>query len=403
MKIRILFFPFLLFLFSCDTSTDPKPDDLEVSPQEDIAWTSLANTPWPMNHGNPQSNGRSPFVGPKLGQIENRIPYYGIESSLALGRDGEILITTTYDPRQFSTIKSSGEMIWEVGSTGTASTPLVADSAIYWGNANGLSALNFDGTIKWKYKDDFEIWNIGINIDPDGNIYFINLDGVLKVISPDGKLLWELEDSRFRGDAHGAPTFSPDGKTLYIQGMNVSVLAVDVKSREIKWTFGDEELFSSAVVDYQGNIYFIPGGWNKENKTFYSLDENGNIRWTFDFDDDTVFDNTEPTIDYNGNIFFGGSSLYSLNHNGDLRWKQELDSLQIISPLISDAEGNVFIGASDLNDASNQRIISYDSDGVKNWELTVEGERQLGASPAITSDGKLIYPTFRAWNILVIN
>ena len=403
MKTKLLLFPILLFLISCDGSTDPNSDNFDISLQEDIEWNSLADTPWPMNHGNPQSNGRSPFVGPKLGQILNKIPYYGIESSLAIGKNNEILIPTAYDPRKFSAIQISGGMIWEVGSAGTASTPLVADSAIYWGNADGLSALNFDGSIKWEYKDEFEIWNIGINIDPEGIVYFVTLDRVLKAVSPKGKLLWELKDERFRGDAHGAPTFSPDGKTLYVQGTDVSALAVDIESRKVKWVFGDEELFSSPVIDYQGNIYFIPGGWTQDTKTIYSLDENGNINWTFDFDDETVFDNTEPAIDYDGNIFFGGSYLYFINHNGELRWKLELDSLQIISPLVCDAEGNIFVGTSNLNDPSTQTVISFDNNGIKNWELVIEGERQLGASPAITSNGKLIFPTFRAWNILVIN
>ncbi|MBN1301270.1 MAG: PQQ-like beta-propeller repeat protein, partial [Melioribacteraceae bacterium] len=134
----------------------------------------------------------------------------------------------------------------------------------------------------------------------------------------------------------------------------------------------------------------------------YSLNPSGDLNWKFEFDTQFIMDNTEPTIDSDGNIFFGADTLYSVNYKGILRWKQSLGTKHIFSPLINDKDGNIYIGATELGSPSEQNVISFNNNGEFNWDLKVEGERLLGASPVITSSGKLIFPTFRAFNFLII-
>lgn len=50
-----------VFLFNrCDKSVDPVIDS-SIVPQYDIVWESLADSPWPMFHHDPQSTGRSKY------------------------------------------------------------------------------------------------------------------------------------------------------------------------------------------------------------------------------------------------------------------------------------------------------------------------------------------------------
>ena len=61
--------------------------------------------------------------------------------------------------------------------------------------------------------------------------------------------------------------------------------------------------------------------WFSNYRKLYSINSEGAINWEFNFIANTLWDNTEPTIDYNGNIYFGADTLYSLSNSGKLRWK----------------------------------------------------------------------------------
>lgn len=395
-----------VFLFNrCDKSVEPLFDN-DIVPQHDIVWESLSDSPWPMNHGNPQSNGRSPNHGPKLGQIKLKIPYYGIESSIALDNNSNIYTTCNYSFHRLSSLNPSGIEIWNNPASGSINTtPLITKDAVIWADASGLYSSGYGGKLNWKYSENCSIRNLGINVGLDGTIYCVTEKHTLKAICPEGKLLWELTDQRFLENGDGAPTFSPDGKTLYIQGNSVSVLAVDVIENKVKWEYGNMELLSSPIVDTQGNIYFIPGAYRDlPTKTLYCLNSKGELSWKFDFNDNMpLFDNVEPTIDYDGNIYFGVTEVYSVSHSGNLRWKYDLKNLAIISPLISDADGNIYIGVASLEGAYEVAIISLNNKGELNWKIDIEDERALGASPAITKNKELIFPTFKAKSIFTIN
>ena len=91
---QFIIFPFIFFLLtfillslsSCET-TEPPDQNLTRPPgyQEDIPWPSLADSPWPMNHHDPQSTGRSPYDGPALGQIEWQIDTLYVTAGVTTG------------------------------------------------------------------------------------------------------------------------------------------------------------------------------------------------------------------------------------------------------------------------------------------------------------------------------
>jgi outer membrane protein assembly factor BamB len=396
------------FILSCSESPN-EPDGKDIkSPQKNILWPSLADSPWPMNHHDPQSTGRSKYLGPRNGSIETKLPLYGIEGSIALDEENSIYLGTQYQPYKLFKYSIAGELIWEsIFNTNTPTTPIIGSNHNVYassGTYGSIYCLKYDGTVKWKNETSGS-YNIGMNIGLDSNLYYISTTSELNCINQYGEVLWNLNDDRFRSDADGAPTFSPDGEYLYIQGSSVSVIAVNIINKKVEWEFGTIELRSSPVVDNSGNLYFVPENYKEDNKrTLHSLNSHGNLNWCFSYgrENEYQFDNTEPTIDYDGNIYFGNDTLYSLNFEGELRWKRSLEGRKVVSPLVSDIECNIYIGVTQ-SEPHRDFVLAYDRDGKIIWELEIENERLLGASPAITDDGRLVFPTFRAWNILVIN
>jgi hypothetical protein len=411
MRTKEIFFLFCLLLInSCKESpTDPPTEKEEIVTQIDIPWLSLADTPWPMNHHDPQSTGRSKYAGPSIGVVENKIEIYGIEGSIVLDESNNFYLTDNYPPQSVYAFSLEGEPLWvnEYIGPNASSTPLIGkDSTIYVCMGRTLFAYNYDGTVKWQYLNDIEIYNIGINIDLAGNIYFIDESHKLNVIDQSGNLLWQLYDSRFRSDVHGAPTFSPDSKYLYVQGITESVLAVNVNTHEVEWTFGSTKLESSTVIDNNGNLYFAPEREVGEAmRTLYSLNASGEINWEYRYSGYYQLDNTEPTIDYNGNIYFGNDTLYSVSNSGKLRWKRYQNGNKIATSLLSDSDDNIYFGATGSGENGRRSfIISFDNHGEQRWELEIN-EIDFGFPniPVLTNNGRLICPSYRTWNILIIN
>ena len=57
-------------LYGCAEKNDqPLTPKSTPGQQTAVAWPGLADTPWPMNHHDPQSTGRSPLLGPASGAI----------------------------------------------------------------------------------------------------------------------------------------------------------------------------------------------------------------------------------------------------------------------------------------------------------------------------------------------
>jgi len=397
-KVLLYFFiiPIILILSSCET-TEPTPHVNPPGYQKQIKWPSLADSPWPMFHGDAQLTGRSPYQGPTQGIVLHKIPAPYMMSGISLGYNSVI-----YHTSQGRLIASdyNGNKIWELyNSVEIPTTPLVGkDSTIYFANASleRVYAVNNDGSIKWEYKAESDIWNSTLGIDRKGNIYFTT-KSTLTVLSPDGNLLWELNDSRMLGNSLSGFAFSPDGRYIYLQGNSVSLLEVDTITKEVIWTFGDRRLNVAPVVDNQGNIYIFPSAIRDEDNYFYCLTPTGEIRWKYKHDESSfiIANNVEPAIDKNGNIYFGFYNLYSLDYSGKLRWKVSLNGDGIVSPLLVDNSSNIFIGT------TASKVVSFNNEGVKNWELLLS-DWALGSSGAITENGLLIYPTFESDNYYII-
>lgn len=408
MKSLLLFILLMFFTagFECEEKIANPPETKPPGYQEDIPWPSLADSPWPMYHHDPQSTGRSKYVGPSMGVIINKISAPYSFTGIILNKDSLLYYTTSY-PGELKAVSYNGILKWELLiSNEISNTPLLnSDSTIYIasGSLKEIIAIDLSGNIKWKFTADSEVYNTSLNIDKEGNLYFVDNNKTLYSISNQGTIIWKFNDSRFTGGVTAAPTFSPDGETIYVNGNNILVLAVETQTGTIKWTWGDGEMKTSPIVDSQGNLYLQPFT-NAGNETiFYSIDSNGKLRWSYDYNSNfRVTEHIEPAIDINGNIYFGYDTLYALTYDGKLKWKYGLDktlSEVITSPIICDVLNNIYLG---VVGSGNPKIISLGQNGDKNWELSVEGERSTGGSPALSKDGFLLYPMWNSNYILVI-
>jgi hypothetical protein len=159
-------------------------------------------------------------------------------------------------------------------------------------------------------------------------------------------------------------------------------------------------------IDNNGNLYFAPEREVGEAmRTLYSLNASGEINWEYRYSGYYQLDNTEPTIDYNGNIYFGNDTLYSVSNSGKLRWKRYQNGNKIATSLLSDSDDNIYFGATGSGENGRRSfIISFDNHGEQRWELEIN-EIDFGFPniPVLTNNGRLICPSYRTWNILIIN
>ena len=411
MKKLITLIPFsfvlcTLYLFSCDTNEPPPKEEKPPGYQEDIPWPSLADSPWPMNHGNPQSTGRSKFPGPAAGSVLWSFDSVRVESGISIGLDSSILFVTTYSPNWgLLSLNPQGKLNWVYRIRETLmnlTTPLITtDGTIIASTCldGKLIALNPDGSLKWSYDTGEMIQQTGINIGLDGTIYVVDVSRKLHAIDNSGNLLWDLIVEESEKLSINGNTFSPDGKTLYMKGSNVALLAVDIENQSIKWSFGNYRITAIPVVDSWGNIYILGIPEIIYKKAYLtSLSPNGDVKWRYFFGEYTNrWNYYSPTIDKSGNIYIAFDSLYSLNYLGDFRWKKAFPGL-CQSPLTCDVNGIVYVPVT-LSDVEMQ-ILAFDSYGNQLWQSEILTGIP-GESPAL-SDGIMYCPTGRSKNIYAI-
>jgi sugar lactone lactonase YvrE len=379
-------------LFSCEESTgpdnggDPKPPGY----QEEIPWPSLADSPWPIHHADPQNTGRSDLTGPLQGIIgwEYKADE-AIHSGITLGSDGIIYFTTSEENGGLTAITEDGQVKFtrRAPTYENYVTPLITnkDEIVFTNLNDSVSSINFNNSRNWSYKFEKEVLlrMKSPAIDKSGNLYFLDYnDKTLFSISPQGELNWELSHENFDSIIPSL-AISTDGKTLYIPTRDVSCIAIDIESRSVKWTYG-KDYTNAIMVDDEDNIYF---------QTFYgltSLNKNGNLRWKYSFENMSEFGDTNPTIDKLGNIYFATDTLYSLNYNGELRWKKSLQGKTADAPLVCDNEGNVFVGAS----REGTKISAFNENGMLIWDVEISDGIYFYGSPAIGEDSKLYVPIY---------
>ena len=402
-------------LFGCQNKSTNPGEEFPPGYQKEIPWPSLADSPWPMNHHDPQSTGRSQYAGPKEGIIEwiykrgnqNGVIESGIsidnDSSIYFGCSGtdSVLIALNKNGQvNFCFMPSSAQPPFDEVRT----TPLILfNNNICFSSGRDKIFISIDikGNTNWTVQN-VNVGLTGTNIGSDGTIYFTDVEGILLAVNENGIIKWTLSGYNFNSSEFVSIVFSPDSKILYIPSNDGKIYSVNVETQKINWSFGNGISDASPLVDSYGNIYVITNlPENKNQAAIYSLKPDGTINWSYTkntFLDARNFQ--DPTIDIFGNVYFGIFSLISLNNEGKFRWELEING-QLYSPLICDKYGNIYAA---VNEGSEyvKRIIAVNKDGNIIWSLNIPYQLRGGFSPAIGADSKLYFPSWRSNLVLSI-
>lgn len=417
MKRSFLFIFFIIVIqFSCkEDGISPPPKTDPPGLQQDIQWPTLANSPWPTDHGDMQRTGRSKYSGPQQGIVFAKVRAPQMQTGVVFANDSVFYYGTSnrfVDTTKLVAAKIDGTILWslDLQALETTTTPLVDENGTIY-IANGyyrqIYAVNPDGTVKWVLPTAQEVFNRGLGMGKDGTLYAIENGSTLYAINRDGTIQWQMQDNNFGVGYRVSLPFSPDGNTMYIHGNRIgnekiTLLAFDIPTRTIKWKFGHELLANGPMVDSQGNIYVLIEDDTLDNTkaNFYCLTPDGTIKWKYSHSRGPIYWDIDPTIDKEGNIYFATDTLYALDYSGSLRWKIGLGGAFCSSPLVCDSEGNVY--AATFANFFDGLLYAVTKEGVVKWTLQINDERAPGHSPAITQNGTLVFPSWRSENLWII-
>ncbi len=366
----------------------------------DLASAQLAESPWPMFHGNLQHTGLSLY---DTSHIDGTVKWIfkaekGMESSPAIGSDGTIYIGS-HDNRLYA-INPDGTERWhfQVGTgpvfskSGTAgfdawkgvlSSPAIAkDGTIYFTSmSNKLFAINPDGTEKWDYNMGLsvDIWSSPA-IDNDGTVYVGSHDdfkGRLYAINPDGTEKWRFQTD---GDISSSPAIGKDG-TIYIATGDDHLYAINSKGQK-KWGFTFPDFAdSSPAIAADGTIYV---GSTREG-ALYSINNDGTKKWSLKLGN-SIDVWSSPAIGKDGTVYIGSDDgyLYAVKSDGTVKWKFTFSGDSGFSPAIG-ADGTIYTGGA-------KKFFAINPDGTEKWRFS---EADVASSPAIGKDGTVYVGT---WN-----
>jgi hypothetical protein len=398
-KFFILLILTFLITTSCDL-TDPKKDKPKSEGyQEDIPWPSLADSPWPMNHHDPQNTGRSNSFGPVFGKIDwMKDSLFHYNRGIAIDSDSTIYIASS---QYLYAYRINGILKWKtfISNGESGSTPLVTKDFIFVHYIyGGLYAINKKGEIAWRNSVIKEISELSIT--KDGSILFVDADGNLNSYDKNGTHLWSFSNSIIKPKSF--ISISPDSKTLYLNGRLKAVLAFNIDEKRIVWDFGNSNLFGGPLIDSDGSIYLSSKSeeFNNNKPAVFCLSPDGNVKWFFPHEQWVFQENYNNhgfiTMDKNGSIYFGSDTLFSINFNGKLRWKKALQISQATA-LVCDKENRIY-ACRETNSYNFELLILNDAGEIVK-SLLLEGETTF-SSPAL-GYGRLFQPTYQDFVYLV--
>ena len=409
-KVIFLSIAALLFLSACpDSPTNPKDDN--PYKQESIDWPSLADSPWPMYRHDPQNTGRSPYPGALSGTIVSRYPSNESQSGVVVGIDSTLFFYNVISGVSYlQATDLGGNIKWskEVHREPSATPVVLYDGSIVTiGLEDGeFIRLTSTGDTLWQcFVDvDYPLWaqNVGITVGLDTTVYYFTVfPERLIAIGKNGVVKWSLSDDRFYPGPTNFPVFSPDGKTLYLNGDNgVALVAVNIEDQSISWTYGSETLECAPMVDNEGNIFiYNAGGYSSSDDgdfAFVCLNPDGSLRWKFPMKKKYTYE-LNPAIDREGNVYFGTDTLFSFTNDGKFRW--QLPKKGIECALTIDSNNNIYGFRKD------EYLVGYcvNISGDPVWDMNNTSEfTRLGGSPIIVNNSILV-PGWRSEWIYVIH
>jgi len=335
-----------------------------------------------MYRHDPQLTGRSQYRGPSKGIILDTLKYNKyLPAGISIDANENIYIPfSSGESDIYSFNLKQHSLNWKLklptNTLKIPTTPSIVENGSLLYTSTRLYSISDSGSLLWQVLPHKEVGGgYNVQVDRSGNVYYIEQAGTttaatLYCVSPAGQLQWSFTDERL---LYGicAPAFSPDGNTLYLQGgtNTTSIIAYDISTQNIKWTFGGLSLFSTPIVDNQGNIYFQKNTVATSLDTFYCLTKDGDLRWKYVFnkkDQNAHQYFYEPTIDHDGNVYILATkdTLVSLTNDGLERWKLPLNAYGgCYYSMVCDRNDNIYFIT------GNHILLSVSKTGNIQWSI----------------------------------
>jgi len=262
----------------------------------------------------------------------------------------------------------SQEGIWSMPAIGP-------DGALYFGEGNGIAALNPDGSVRWKRDLGTEVWG-PVALAPDGAVCFFAQDGSLGMLELDGAVRWRADTARYESPA--SPAMQADGSVCI--GTNDRRLLEFGPDARVRWSITiDGDMWASPAIGPDRTSYFCTG---LGDRAVYAVQPDGGVRWRFQAD--AHFD-AAPAVGADGRIYAmdAWGTLYALAPDGTLAWRTS-------TGVGSGYCHSVVVGPDDAIFCLSPRgLVEVNSNGRVVWDYVTEGY-PYGA-PAVAADGSICF------------
>jgi outer membrane protein assembly factor BamB len=190
----------------------------------------------------------------------------------------------------------------------------------------------------------------------------------LRVLNKLGTLQWEFRESQDRSIASPAV----DETTAYLPSSDHNVYAIDLDTRQARWTFTTENWVWATPVVVEDRVYIA-----SMDHSLYAVDRaNGTQVWQFTGHPGALASSPVISDDADPILYFGslGGHVYAVQAaTGDLVWEIEVDGGTWASPLLVQDEANgvesLYVGT------LNGFFYALDpQDGSEIWRQELPGE-----------------------------
>jgi len=213
----------------------------------------------------------------------------------------------------------------------------------------------------------FNSWIIGDNSKSYNKNSIYALD-----VNKEGEKKWNVDVS---GDIFSSPCICNE-KIIVVGSLDSAIYAIDLKGNII-WTFNTGSSVWSSPATNNKDIFI-----GSDDSYLYSFSLDGNFNWKTKLEGKI---RTTPSLNDTNLLFIGTNTgaLYCLDQpNGHIIWKREF-TMPILSS-VAILNNHIFFGCSD------KKIYSLNStDGLINWEYKTDGK--IWSSPVITKAEGILY------------
>lgn len=190
-------------------------------------------------------------------------------------------------------------------------------------------ALNFDGSLKWKYSGQFAY--LAEPIILEDAVIVAGLDqNLVSLDLGTGEQQWA---TALKGALIAAPAYDPGSGSLFVGSLGNEMLSIDSKTGKINWTFGENDeissIYATPILVGESLIF------GDESGKVFALDPaTGSVEWTLDVGGEIVAGILPLENSFVIALERGELRAYKLSDRTPL-WTRTLDGKLYTTPVVS--------------------------------------------------------------------